>query len=61
MYVLYKKSFPFDENNAPRIDEIDLSGIPENAADLISHLTTLDPDERYTAEEALNHPYFKNQ
>lgn len=61
MYVLYKKSFPFDENDTPRIDAIDMTDIPEQAADLITHLTCFDPNERYSIKQALEHPYFQNQ
>ena len=33
----------------------------ENAKDLIRKLLTMDPNERITAEQALNHPWFKEQ
>lgn len=52
--------FPFDENNNPRVDALDLSEIPEQAADLISHLICLDPEKRFSAKQALEHPYFQN-
>ncbi|KAK8834111.1 Calcium/calmodulin-dependent protein kinase type 1 [Tritrichomonas musculus] len=60
MYVLFKMVFPFDENNNPRVDALDLSEIPEQAADLISHLICLDPEKRFSAKQALEHPYFQN-
>lgn len=59
MYVLFKMVFPFDENNNPRVDALDLSEIPEQAADLISHLICLDPEKRFSAKQALEHPYFQ--
>ena len=33
-------------------------GAPDLALDLMSHLLRFDNDERYSAEEALRHPYF---
>lgn len=60
MYVLYKRNFPIDENNTPRFDAIDFTGIPQQAADLISHLVCLNPDERFSAQQALSHKYFEN-
>ena len=32
----------------------------KDALDLLHHLLTLDPDERYSAEQALNHRYFRD-
>jgi len=34
--------------------------MPEDAVDLLSKLLVLDPLKRLEAEEALNHPFFKN-
>ncbi|CAL8092346.1 unnamed protein product [Calicophoron daubneyi] len=35
------------------------SGFPPDAIDLLQHLLHLDPDRRYTAAQALSHPYFQ--
>ena len=32
--------------------------VSETAKDLIDHLLTVDPSERYTAAQALQHPFF---
>ena len=33
--------------------------IPSETLDLLSKMLRVDPDERITAEQALDHPYFK--
>jgi len=32
--------------------------IPEDGLDLLEHLLVYDPDERWTAQQALRHPFF---
>lgn len=59
MYYLYKKSFPFkNEYTEPHIEKSDFSGIPNLAEDLIKHLMDNNEENRYLADEALNHQYF---
>lgn len=59
MYQLYKHNLPFGEESSPKTDPIDFTGIPLEAADLITHLLCIDPEMRYSASEALKHHYFK--
>lgn len=70
MYVLLKGRFPFSGANSQELfsnirkAEYDLTVPPFNrisneAKDLIRHLLLKNPDNRLTAEEALNHPWFK--
>jgi len=35
--------------------------VSETAKDLIRHLLIVDPNERYTAAQALQHPFFNNE
>ena len=35
--------------------------VSETAKDLIEHLLVVDPSERFTAEQALQHPFFNNE
>jgi phosphorylase kinase gamma subunit len=35
--------------------------VSETAKDLIHHLLVVDPNERYTAAQALQHPFFNNE
>jgi calcium-dependent protein kinase len=73
MYILLSKRLPFDskdENeeevlNKILIGKFDLESSPfdkvsKNAKDLITKLLTSDPHKRISAEEALNHPWFKD-
>ena len=73
MYILLSKRLPFDskdENeeevlNKIMIGKFDLESSPfdkvsKNAKDLITKLLTSDPHKRISAEEALNHPWFKD-
>lgn len=58
MYQLYKHVFPVDDTSSLKTDPIDMTDIPLDAADLITHLLSVDPVLRYSASEALKHPYF---
>lgn len=60
MYMIYKKmQFPFP-NKACLMKGIllDTDGIPPLAQDLIHHLICVDPIKRYSAFQALHHPFF---
>lgn len=70
MYVLLKGRFPFSGANSTELfsnitkAEYDLTLPPFNkisneAKDLIRHLLLKNPNDRLTAEEALNHSWFK--
>lgn len=37
-----------------------LGHVSSECVDLITHLLIYDPEERYTAKQALTHPFFKN-
>ena len=71
MYILLSQTLPFKgETDEEYIDKIligkyDLESPPfnkisKNAKDLISKLLLNDPEKRISAEEALNHPWFKD-
>jgi calcium-dependent protein kinase len=71
MYILLSQTLPFKgETEEEFIDKIligkyDLESPPfnkisKNAKDLISKLLLNDPEKRISAEEALNHPWFKD-
>ncbi|KAJ0394981.1 hypothetical protein ATCC90586_005395 [Pythium insidiosum] len=71
LYILLSGFHPFDPNGthsdnemiecikACRFDFADeaWSGISSDARDLICHLLVLDPDERYSVEQILSHPW----
>jgi calcium-dependent protein kinase len=70
MYILLSARPPFGGENDNEIMErvaigkYDLESPPfnklsRNSIDLIKKLLTIDPNRRITAEEALNHPWFK--
>ena len=73
MYILLSQRLPFNsekENEEELLNKIllgkfDLESPPfdkisKNAKDLITKLLTSDPQKRISAEEALNHPWFKD-
>ena len=70
MYILLSARPPFegddDEEIIEKVEagEYDLESPPfnklsKNSLDLIKSLLTMDPDQRISAEQALNHPWFK--
>ena len=70
MYILLSSRPPFEGDNDDEIMEnvaegnYDLESSPfnklsKNSIDLIKRLLTMDPEQRITAEQALNHPWFK--
>lgn len=64
-------SFPFEHPNGTKMVQKILAGkfsfseeegwdsVSDDAKDLILHLLVVDPKERYTAEQALEHPWFE--
>ena len=71
MYILLSQRPPFGGRDDYEIMETVKTGkydltsppfntISEQAKDLIKKTLTMDPNKRITAEEALNHPWFKN-
>ena len=71
MYILLVGNPPFNGDTDEEIMDSVASGkyetdipqftcLSENARDLISHLLKYNPLERYSAEEALNHPWFSS-
>lgn len=59
MYQLFKHTYPFKDESSPKTDPIDMTDIPLDAADLITHLLCVDPEMRYSASDALKHHFFK--
>ena len=72
MYILLSQKLPFNSENDNEeellnkilLGKYDLESPPfdkisKNAKDLINKLLTSDPQKRISAEEALNHPWFK--
>eukprot|EP01138_Halocafeteria_seosinensis_P013499 gb/GECG01013786.1/.p1 GENE.gb/GECG01013786.1/~~gb/GECG01013786.1/.p1 ORF type:complete len:583 (+),score=68.82 gb/GECG01013786.1/:1-1749(+) len=72
LYIALKARFPFQpsqikdyglkaiKTSAASIHRgTDLAGLSEDAADLIRKLLELDPEKRYDAEDALDHPFLK--
>jgi len=54
------EAFGIDQNHPEdaAFPEHRFEGIPPEAIDLLSKLLTIDPEQRITAEEALEHPFF---
>mmetsp|Transcript_2606 Transcript_2606/g.3461 ORF Transcript_2606/g.3461 Transcript_2606/m.3461 type:complete len:374 (+) Transcript_2606:75-1196(+) len=71
MYLLISASFPFEHPNGSKMVQKILAGkfsfseeegwdrVSDDAKDLILHLLVVNPKERYTAEQALEHPWFE--
>lgn len=57
MYSLFTGFFPYEEHYDAHT-EVDYSNVPPNAQDLIKHLLDADPNSRWSAKEALEHPFF---
>jgi calcium-dependent protein kinase len=71
MYVMLCGSLPFTGSSTNEVLEKILRGevafneelwerISREAKDLLGHLLVLDPKKRFTAEQALGHPWFQN-
>ena len=58
MYALFTCTYPYSEKYEPT--EVDYSHIPPEASDLIRHLLSPSPNERYSVNQALEHPFLKN-
>jgi calcium-dependent protein kinase len=72
LYILLSGCFPFSGQTNPEIFRSVIAGtynttkglwtqISADAKDLIRKMMTINPADRITAEEALQHPWFSNQ
>lgn len=62
MSYLYMNKYPFEQKLEMLLGDLNFNcEISTLAKDLIDHLVCLDQDIRYSAEQALNHPYFRSQ
>lgn len=57
MYSILTQNFPYEEQYNQN-KQVDFTGISPAAQDLITHLLCVDPEARYSAEQALNHSFF---
>jgi calcium/calmodulin-dependent protein kinase I len=71
LYVMLSGRLPFHADNDPELFRLILEGklvfkspqfdtVSKEAQDLIKHLLIVDPKKRYTAKQALEHPFVKN-
>lgn len=71
LYVMLSGRLPFHADNDPELFRLILEGklvfkspqfdtVSKEAQDLIKHLLIVDPKKRYTAKQALEHPFIKN-
>ena len=54
---LYSSLIEYNKKKYPRIVRKEYCYFPEGALDLVDKTLSLDPDQRLTAEECLNHPF----
>ena len=71
LYILLSGRLPFHADNDAALFQLILEGklvfkspqfdtVSKEAQDLIKHLLVVDPDKRYNAKQALEHPFTKN-
>jgi calcium/calmodulin-dependent protein kinase I len=71
LYILLSGRLPFHADNDADLFRLIMEGklvfkspqfdnISKEAVDLIKHLLVVDPETRYTARQALDHPFIKN-
>jgi calcium/calmodulin-dependent protein kinase I len=71
LYILLSGRLPFHADNDAALFQLILEGklvfkspqfdtVSKEAQDLIKHLLVVDPDKRYTAKQALEHPFIKH-
>lgn len=56
MYILFTLNFHYQDGYDHT--EINYNDIPPDGQDLIRHLLTSDPKQRFSAKEALQHSFF---